>query len=225
LSHRPRATRWEYMDEWLLRNFETLAQQAGWLWCYVSVCGVLIVSGLGLPIPEDIPLLVGGMLCGRGYANIFVMLPLTFFAVIISDLMVFTIGRVYGHHVPRLPIVRRYLTPARLARAEQAFHHHGGKTLFIARFLPGARSAIFFTAGTFKIPAWKMLAFDGSAALLSVPTLVLVGYFGAAYFEQVVEFVERTQIGLGILAALVVVGFVFWRMRRRRLVAPPPAGM
>ncbi len=207
------------MEAWLHDAMVTLSTHAGWLGVYVAIVTVLLVSGLGLPIPEDIPLLLAGMLCGMGRANIWVMVPLTFAAVVIADLMVFTMGRVCGHHVPRLPIVGRYLTPARLARAEQAFHNHGGKTLFIARFLPGVRSAIYFTAGTFKIPLWKMVAFDGAAAVLSVPTLVLVGYFGAAYFDQVVEFVERTQIGIAVLAVLAVVGFVMWRRRRRRRVA------
>lgn len=215
------------MEEWLHRNIELLALHAGWMGAYIGVCGVLIVSGLGLPIPEDIPLLVGGMLCGLGMANIWVMVPLSFGAVVVADLMVFMMGRVYGHHVPRMPIVRRYLTPARLARAETSFHNHGGKTLFIARFLPGVRSAIFFTAGTFKIPMWKMIAFDGAAALLSVPTLVLVGYFGAAYFDKVVAFVERTQLGVVIVAVVAIVGFVMWRLRRRRRVvaSPPSAGI
>lgn len=212
------------MDQWLHQWLVNAATHAGSLGSYVGIVGILLVSGLGLPIPEDIPLLVAGLLCGLGLANIWVMLPLCLVAVFGADMMVYALGRVYGHHVPRMPIVRRYLTPNRLAGAERAFHRHGGKTLFVARFLPGFRSAIYFTAGTFKISVWKMVLFDGLASLLSVPALVLMGYFGTKHFAAIQSFVERTQLGLLVVFALAVAGGVMWRLRRRRGAAAS-AGM
>lgn len=192
---------------------------AGWIGVYLAVVGILLASGFGLPVPEDIPLLVGGMLCGLGHANIYIMTPLAFMAVLSADLTVFLLGRKYGHYVPRLPIIRRYLTTQRLAWAEQKFIRHGGKTLFVARFLPGVRSAIYFSAGTFKTPTWKILAFDGAAALLSVPVLLLLGYFGAKHFDKVSRFVEQTQIGLMLAIVAAVALLVVWRIRRRRALA------
>lgn len=213
------------MDAWLHATIESFAAHAGWLGAYAAVAGVLLLSGLGLPIPEDIPLLIGGWMCGMGYANIWVMVPLGFVCVLGADLLVFLMGRVYGHHVPRLPVIRRYLTPARLAAAERSFQKHGGKTLFVARFLPGVRSAIYFTAGTFKISTWKMLAFDGLAALLSAPALVLVGYFGTRHFDKVKAFVEGTQWAIAAVAILATAAFIVWRLRKRRaLPAAPSAG-
>lgn len=184
---------------------------------YVGVLGILLASGLGLPLPEDIPLLVGGLLCHSGHASLWVMLPSCTAAVFAADLMLYVLGRRYGHHVQKLPFLRGYLTEKRLAAAEIAFHRHGGKTLFMGRFVPGIRSAVFFTAGVFKIPAWKMIAIDGVAVLLSVPTLILAGYFGARQFQRVTEWTGIVQVVVAVLMAGVVAFFlVRWKLRKRK---------
>lgn len=180
---------------------------------YVLVLGLLLLSGFGLPIPEDIPLILAGYLCypwhdGQGYADPWVLFPLTFLAVIGADLMVFWLGRRYGHHVPKLPLMGRFLTEKRLAKTEALLHRHGGKFIFAARFLPGLRAPAIFTAGNFKIPYWKFLAYDGGAALLSVPLILGLAYYFAEHLEQVRVWVangERGVIGVILLTVVVIV--------------------
>ena len=188
---------------------------------YLGVVLILAISGFGAPIPEDLPLLLGGYLCGTGRADIWIMLPVTFVAVLGADLMVYSMGRRYGHHVPRLPLLRRYLSESRLAKAELAFHRHGGKTLFIARFMPGMRAPIFFSAGAFKLPFWKMLAFDGSAAVMSVPLWVLASWYlsRTVDFETIQEWSFATQAVLIITVLVCIVAVVGWKLLRRRRLA------
>jgi len=173
------------------------------------VLGIIILSGFGLPVPEDIPLIMAGIFCGNGQANIWVMLPLCFIAVMGADAIVYWLGRKYGHHIPRMPLMRRFLTPKRLATAEANLHRHGGKTLFVCRFLPGIRAPMLFTAGTFRIPYWKFLLYDGSAALMSVPWLVLLPYwFVNTYSEEAMRAVaHEVQIGIIVGVVLLIVGF------------------
>lgn len=185
---------------------------------YWGIFLVLMASGLGLPFPEDIPLLFGGYLCAQGYASLEIMIPFTFLTVVGADSMLYLLGRRYGRHVPNLPLFRRFLTPERLANAEMAFHKHGGKTLFTSRFLPGIRAGVFFTAGVFKIPVWKFLLFDGAAALLSVPLLVLLGYWFSSHLDKVKDAAFATQMSVGALVACIVAG-VWWYKRRKRLAA------
>src|SRR5690606_33249443 len=103
---------------------------------YVVIWGVLLLSGFGLPIPEDLPLILAGYLCGiePAYADPWIMFPGCYLAIIGADLVVFVLGRRYGHHVPRLPLLRRFLTESRLAKTEAKLHQHGGKFIFMARF-------------------------------------------------------------------------------------------
>lgn len=188
---------------------------------YLGVVLIIFAGGFGMPIPEDVPLLVGGYLCGVGKADITVMLPVTFSAVVGADFLVYFLGRRYGHHVPKLPLLRRYISPERLAKAEVSFHKHGGKTLFLARFMPGLRTPIYFSAGAFKLPIWKMILFDGLAALVSVPVFVLLAW----YLAKTVSLqtlrgwsmtTQVTLVGVGIVCALVVLG---WKLLRQRRLA------
>lgn len=183
---------------------------------YLGVIGVILLSGMGFPIPEDIPLLIGGYLCGIGKANIWIMLPASFAALLGADLMLYFLGRRYGQRITSWPLFRRFLNPARLQRAEKVFHKHGGKALFIVRFLPGVRAATFFTAGMFRIPTWKMIVFDGGAALLSAPALVLAGYFFADQIESVRDTAAEVQITIMAVVIVAATIFIFFKIRHHR---------
>jgi hypothetical protein len=67
-------------------------------------------------------------------------LPLHRYAIMGLISLIYLIGRRYGHLVSRVPLLKHHLSPERLARAQASFHSHGGKTLFVARFLPGLRA-------------------------------------------------------------------------------------
>jgi membrane protein DedA with SNARE-associated domain len=189
---------------------------------YVGVFLVLLCSGFGVPIPEDVPLLLGGVMCSPVLAYdmlgieplaLAAMIPLCFVAVVGGDMTIYYLGRCYGHHVPKFPLVRRFLTPHRLQRAEEAFHRHAGKTLAVARFLPGLRTPAFFTAGTFRIPWWKMLAFDGGAAMVSVPLWVCAGYYLGQSMRQITAY-SRV---IGAVAVVCLVGLaVLYRLWHKR---------
>ncbi|MAE67657.1 MAG: DedA family protein [Phycisphaeraceae bacterium] len=187
---------------------------------YAIICGMLLVSGLGVPIPEDIPLLTGGLLCQQGITDLGPMIVLTFVSVTGADLVLFGLGRRYGHHVPRLPMLRYFLNEQRIARAERYFEDHGGKTLFIARFLPGLRAPVYFSAGACRIPAWKMIAYDGSAALISAPTLVVLGYIGAHQFDRVKELALIGQILIAAAIVIAIAGLITYKVMRQKKIEP-----
>lgn len=190
---------------------------------YLGILLVLLISGLGVPLPEDLPLLIAGVLCARGVASLELMLPMVFVAVVGADLMIYALGRRFGRHVPKMPMFRRFLDEAHLQKADRAFEKHGGKTLLVARFLPGVRTAVFFSAGTCRIPFWKMLVFDGGAAMVSVPALVMAGYFFSNNLEAVRDWAHDSQLVLFAVVALAVAvyGFFHWRKHVRAKAQPP----
>lgn len=186
---------------------------------YVGVAIVLLASGFGLPIPEDLPLITGGYLAGTGRADPTIMVIVAFLSVMGGDSIVYALGRLYGFQLTRIRFVRMFLSKKRVERAEQLFHKHGGKTLFVARFLPGLRAATFFIAGTFRISYWKFLFFDGTAALISVPLIVLLAWFFADQIDQVRHWSRTAQFLLGMVvlsAVLCYFAVKLYRGYRRR---------
>ena len=196
----------------------TVAQVTRWLAessalaSYVLVAVLLLSSGFGVPIPEDIPLLVGGWLCRRQQANLWIMMPVAWAFVLAGDCVLYALGRRYGHHVPKLPGLRLVLTEKRICRASQFVERHGAKTLFLMRFVTAVRAAVWFAAGALKIPFWKFIAYDGSAALLFALGYLLLGWWFGDQWQHIRHYTRTLQIGL----LMVVVGLVLWQLIRYR---------
>lgn len=185
---------------------------------YVAVFMVLLVCGFGVPIPEDITLVAGGIIAGLGLAHVHTMFAVGLAGVLFGDATMFVMGRLFGHRVMRLRWVACVLTPERYAAVQDKFHQYGNRVLFVARFLPGLRSPIFLTAGmTRRIPFWRFLILDGFAALISAPVWVYLGYYGAYNRDWLIKWIHRGQSGLLIVLCSVLIALaVFWWMGRRK---------
>jgi membrane protein DedA with SNARE-associated domain len=187
---------------------------------YFAVFFVLLLCGFGVPIPEDITLVAGGVISGLGYANVHVMFVVGMAGVLVGDAVMFTIGHVFGPKVLRFRLIARIVTPARFQAVQEKFDKYGSWVLFVARFLPGLRSPIFITAGmSGKVSYLRFLVMDGLAALISVPVWVYLGYFGASNREWLLTMVHRGQAGVLLVVGLLLltIGVVFWR--RKKLAA------
>jgi membrane protein DedA with SNARE-associated domain len=187
---------------------------------YLAVFVMLIICGFGVPIPEDVTLVTGGVIAGLGYAKIDVMLAVGLAGVMVGDGLIFLLGRWYGQRIIALPFFRKVLTPERFASAQDRFARYGKWVMFVARFLPGLRTPVFFTAGmTRRVPFYTWLLMDGAAALLSVPIWVYLGYYGALKIDWLFGMVERGQYVIFSLLALggLVLAFVWWRRLKKKL--------
>lgn len=184
---------------------------------YLAVFLVLLCCGFGLPVPEDVTLVAGGIISGLGHADVHVMFWVGMAGVLIGDGAMFLIGRIFGERVLRWRTVARIMTPERYRAVQDKFSQYGNRVLFVARFLPGLRSPIFLTAGmTRRIPYWRFLLMDGFAALISVPIWVYLGYYGAHNREWLLTWLHRGQTGilLTLMLGAALLGALFWQRRR-----------
>ncbi len=184
---------------------------------------ILVLCGLGLPIPEDLILLVAGALAcieDRSWLAVSIFM---YVAVLAGDTLIFMGGRHLGGRLLESTLARQFFPPEKRLRVEQFYARHGAKGLFLARFLPGLRSLIFFSAGSLGVPLLTFLLLDGLAALLSVPVFVGLGYWlwaryghDLAQFSAVLEQVHDWSLGLVAMAVLVVLCLVWRRVRAGR---------
>lgn len=188
---------------------------------YAAVFLVLVVCGFGVPIPEDVTLVAGGVISGLGFANVHMMFAVGMAGVLVGDGLMFMLGRWYGERILRFKPVARLMPPKRYAQVQQKFDQYGNRVLFVARFLPGLRSPIFLTAGmSGKISFWQWLMMDGFAALISVPIWVYLGHYGAENKDWLMQQVQRFQHGLfAVLTIGLVLGIYWWWKKRQVLLA------
>ena len=184
---------------------------------YIAVFLVLVLCGFGIPIPEDVTLVAGGVISGLHFTNVHIMVAVGLLGVLVGDGMMFLLGKFYGEQILRFKPVMRLMPPKRYAQVQQKFDKYGNRVLFVARFLPGLRSPIFLTAGmSGKISFWQWLIMDGLAALISVPFWVYLGHFGAENKDWLMQQVHRFQHGLYVVLAVgaVMIGRYWWKKRQ-----------
>ncbi|WP_052360825.1 DedA family protein [Geminisphaera colitermitum] len=191
---------------------------------------VLLLCGLGLPLPEDVVLITAGVLAEMDGRTVMFTTLLMYVGVVGGDSMIFLAGKYLGARLLSARWFRRMFSPRKLARVSKLFARYGSWVLFIGRFLPGLRMPIFFTAGSVRVSFLKFLALDGLAALISVPVFVWLGHFLWAKFKGDIEAMHhalaRTQsyslwATIGIALVVLLAFFVWFRMRRqKRSLAP-----
>ncbi len=192
---------------------------------YVGIALILILGGLGLPIPEEAPIILAAILTRNGKMAAPTALATCLAGVLLGDFVVYLLGYFYGQKVLRLPITRRVLTRQREAQIKGYFHRHGFKILVSGRLMPGFRTAAYLTAGILKLPAHKLVLTDLIAATLS--TLLMFG-LGFLFANQIQKGIHEVQQWLTLIAAVGVASWLLYRYYRAikrggRPVGPPVA--
>jgi len=193
--------------QWIVENFP-----------YLGIFAVLFAAALGVPIPEEIPIVAAGVLAQEELARWWIALPVCILGVLSGDVVLYGAGRHWGEQVLNWRAVRLVLNPEREARLKAAYQRHAIKTVFMVRHVMGLRAAAFLTAGIARVPFWKFLAADASAATLGVPVSFGLAYFFADELEDVMADVHRVERWLGLLVVIVMavgLALVSWRRSRQ----------
>ena len=137
---------------------------------------LLFCCGLGLPLPEDIPLIVSGILVQNGDFSLGTAALVAWCGIIGGDCMLYLLGMKFGHDIVSVPIVGRGITAKRLAMLESWFVRWGIWVVAVGRMFAGVRGAMVVVAGASKFNFWKFIVADGIAAIVSGGLFLLLGY-------------------------------------------------
>lgn len=182
--------------------------------------GVLLLCGLGLPVPEDIILVTTGMLAALGKFPLWLGIVLCLAGVLCGDAALFFLGRAKGEKVLLSAWVQRTVGSERIKMARRQIQENARFICFTARFLPGVRSAVYLVAGAMGVRPVVFLTQDGLAALLSVPFWVVVGWTFGQNIEAALEMVRVWEGWILGAAVLGTAGYVGWKWWRSSTVAP-----
>lgn len=186
---------------------------------YFAVFFVLLLCGMGVPIPEDITLVSGGIISGLGYANPHWMVVVGMLGVLFGDCLMYGLGRFYGVKILRFKLIKRFITFKRLKMVKDKFDRYGNRLLFFARFLPGLRTPVYIISGvTRRVSFIRFLLIDFFAAIISVPLWVYLGHHGAENIDWIKAQMRHGQMGIYLILAAVIVfvGFTYWKRKRKQ---------
>ena len=185
---------------------------------YLGIFAVLLLGSLGVPIPEEMPIIAAAVLSHEGVVRWWLALPVCLVGVLSGDMALYWIGRHWGEHVFNWRPVRLVLTPTREQWLKAAYRRHALKTVVTARHVMGLRAAAFLTAGMAHVPFWKFAVADAGTAALSVPLGFWLAYFFTDEIEAIVADVHRVErwlvlAGLLVLMVVLVAGVRRWKRR------------
>ena len=187
---------------------------------YSAIVGLLLICGLGVPVPEDITLIGAGVLASPAVGSISFggAIVAGFVGVMIGDAFLYNLGRIYGRKAFQLPVIRSIMTPRRIALAERKIIRNSHFICFTARFLPGLRSAVFLTSGIMGVRPLVFYGLDGTAAMISVPLWIFVGHWVGENLDMAMKIAERIQLSLALVVLMLVALYIAlrrWRKARR----------
>lgn len=197
------------MLEYLVNLVERLGH-----WGYVVIfMGAMAESAafLGVLVPGESLVLVAGFLAAQQALHLDALMVVVAVGAAIGDSIGYELGRRLGE-----PWVLRYgryvgVRASHLERSHAFFARHGGKAVFLGRFVGFARALVPFLAGASRMPYRRFLPYNALGALLWSVSFLLLGYLLGASWQVAEKWVGRGSAILAVLLIFVLLLMWLWR--------------
>jgi membrane protein DedA with SNARE-associated domain len=176
---------------------------------YAGLLLILILCGLGLPVPEDVALLAGGFLAHRGVTQYPITLVVAFVGVIAGDNTLYYVGRKFGSSFVAYLGLGRPKSRRQIDRLKDFMARNGHMAIFYARFLAGVRALVYLTAGSLGVVSpGRFFLYDTLGALISVPIVVSLGYLFGSQIETIIHYLGGFEniIWIVVILSLLLYG-------------------
>lgn len=186
---------------------------------YFGIFLLMLAENLFPPIPSEVIMPLAGFTAARGQMSILGVILAGSLGSVAGNAVWFELARVYGsERMHRL--ARRFgcwvgLGPEEVRKGEAALRRHGPAAVFLARMMPGIRTAISIPAGLVELPRRVFYLWTALGTLLWTGGLALAGWALEEQFHLVEDWAG--PIGFGVMA--VVLGGIAWQIRKARRAA------
>lgn len=175
-------------------------------WAYLLIAVLAAAEGsafLGLFLPGEAAMLVGGFIAYQGNASIGVMIAVACVGAIVGDSLGYEIGKRLG---PRLKTswFGRKVGEQRWDKAAAYLRERGGRAVFFGRFIGVLRSLVPALAGSAGMPYRTFLRFNVAGGVVWATTFVTLGYVTGGSWKVVKQWAGRASLVLLVLIALAV---------------------
>jgi membrane-associated protein len=201
------------------QNFALIISDYGF-WTYV-ILFLIVTCETGLVVtsflPGDSLLFVAGLSAASGLLNLFWLIGLFCLAGIAGN----TLNYWVGHHIGVKVLREKFpdlVKKEYLDRTERYFEKFGGKTIFIARFIPLVRTFAPFLAGVSSMNYRKFLVFSILSAALWSAIMPTIGYlFGTNPWvrDHIVWFIYGIAILTIVTVVIIILALIRGSVRNR----------
>ena len=183
-------------------------------WGYLGIFIMMAIESSFIPFPSEIVLIPAGYLASQGDMNIGMIMAAalggSMVGAFINYYLALTLGRKlltkYGKYF--------FIKENALDKMDSYFQKHGHISTFTGRLIPGIRQLISIPAGLARMNLVQFSIFTAFGAGLWALILTLLGYFIGENQELIDTYLK--QITIGVVATLVVIGFIYYRYQKRK---------
>lgn len=186
---------------------------------YGLVLLFLVVAGesMGIPLPGETAIIAAALLAAPPHEHFSIVwvIVVAASAAIVGDNVGYWIGRVGGRRlIERWSITRRYAERV-LPPAERFFERHGGKAVFLGRFVSVLRVTAAWLAGITHMHWWKFFLWNAAGGIIWATAVGVVAYeLGQAAADAI------NRYGLyaaGVVVVVLVAGWVVLHFVKRSI--------
>ena len=191
----------------------------GWM----AMIALLLASGFGIPIGEELVNVPAGIFVGRGEMPMWSTFLAAYIGVLGGDFLWFTICGKFGRRLLGVRWFRKMVHPRRLLQVKHQWDRRGAWVLLIARFIPGTRSPALTIAALMHMPWRKFIPVELACCAITTPLQVFLGILiGRELAGESLPTVVFTALGVvaGIVALTALVNWVVASRRRGKGPAP-----
>lgn len=177
---------------------------------------IIGLESMGIPSPGETALVAAAVLASEGKLKIWLVILIGVASAIIGDNVGYWLGRRFGRDALecRGPFRQRRLEL--IHHGERFFEKHGGKAVFLARWVALVRVAAAWLAGINRMPLRHFIFWNALGGITWGITFGLVGYFAG---KSGADLLSKLGIGGAVVLGLMLVGgLIFLRRRERRAV-------
>ena len=186
-----------------------------WTYLLVGVFAFVETGAfIGLVAPGETALILGGVVAGQGRISLITVIGIAWACAVAGDCASYALGRRLGRPFLERHGARFGLTDSRLAQVEAFFDRHGGKAIFIGRFVGIVRAVAPFLAGSGRMPLRRFLPSDVLGAGLWASTFLILGAVFWRSLGTLLDIAKRGALGLGIAITLIVAAVLAVRWLR-----------
>jgi membrane protein DedA with SNARE-associated domain len=178
-----------------------------------GVFALMVAESACIPIPSEATMLFAGFNVSDGHWSLFEVTAAGVLGNVLGSWIAYAVG-----YFGRVDLLERHgaklhIKPSHLAQADRWFARYGDVTVFACRLLPVVRTFISLPAGVARMPFWRFTLFT---FLGCVPWVFALAFIGKQAGDNWTKWKDSLHYVDYAVLALIVVGIVYWLVRRRR---------
>ncbi len=202
-----------------LFTLETI-QEIAHLYGYWAVFIGIALENMGIPLPGETIVIVGGFLAGSSELNYGMVLGSAIAGAVLGDNFGYWVGRIGGWQlIVKIGSIFR-IQEQQLEQVKDRYSKNAAQAVFFGRFVTLLRIFAGPLAGITKMPYKQFLLCNLGGATLWSTTIVTLAFFlgRVVSLEQIITWATQAGVAALLLLIAIFVAYFVWEYGQERLL-------